>query len=555
MKLKTWCLLLGIAGALPFASFSQTSVYHRYIIEFTDKNNSPFSISNPSQYLSQRSIDRRNRYGIQITINDLPVNPDYINQVLNTGVTLLNRSKWLNSISIETEDSLALVAIKALPFVKSSNPIAPRYAGVARIHKNVSATYATKAEADNLFDYGHAANQIEMLHGNVLHEEGFRGEGMVIAVLDVGFVNAPNLQVFDSIFDDHRVLGWWNFVKRNDSVFYEGTHGSSVLSTIVGNIPGQLIGTAPKASVYLFVTEDGSSEYPIEEHNWAAAAERADSLGADMITTSLGYTQFDDPSFNHLHSDLDGNTTMVTRAADFAASKGMIVSCSAGNEGNHEWYYIVAPADADSVITVGAVDSIGINTSFSSHGPAADGDIKPTVVAQGIRTTLVEPYSGTIVTSNGTSFSNPIIAGMTACLWQAHPEKNNMEIIEAIKKSASLYFDPNDSMGYGIPNYQVADLMLSDKAPDNLALTGALVYPNPFEESFGILYYTAREQEVNIEVFNVPGQRVQSLNTTFQIGYNYLPIELLKNAPNGLYFLRLNFEDHSDVTRVMKTSK
>lgn len=256
-----------------------------------------------------------------------------------------------------------------------------------------------------------------------------------------------------------------------------------MLSTISANSPGTMIGSAPGASVYLFVTEDGSSEYPIEEHNWAAGAEMADSLGADMISSSLGYSEFDDAGFNYTYEDMDGNTTMVTRAADFAAAKGMIVCSSAGNQGNSNWFYITAPADADSILTVGAVDSVGLLTSFSSNGPSSDGAVKPDVVAQGIRATVVEPFSGTIVSGNGTSYSNPIIAGITACLWQAHPDKSNIEIIEAIKKSASLYFNPNDSMGYGIPNFEIADLMLSDKAPQDLSLSKPLVYLIPFRRN------------------------------------------------------------------------
>ncbi|MEP7127431.1 MAG: S8 family serine peptidase [Chitinophagales bacterium] len=552
MKLRCFFIAIIIMLLRQQDLFSQTSTYHRYIVEFKDKQDSPFSISDPAAFLSHRAIDRRNRYDIPITENDLPVNPAYVQQVIDIGVKLLNKSKWLNSISIETDDSILLAAVMALPFVKSSYPIAVRSSNSKRNLKSATESSDLKLSSDNVLDYGKAVNQIEMLHGNKLHQQGYKGEGIIIAVLDIGFNNAFNLSVFDSLFQEGRVLGQWNFVDQNDSVYYSGTHGTSVLSTISANSPGSMVGTAPGASIYLFVTEDGASEYPIEEHNWAAAAERADSVGADMITSSLGYFEFQDASFNYTYAQMDGNTTMVTRAADYAAAKGMIVCNSAGNEGNHPWYYIIAPADADSILTVGAVDSVGLHTSFSSHGPSSDGDIKPNVVAQGIRATVVEPYSGTILTSNGTSFSNPIIAGMTACLWQAHPDKNNMEIIHAIEKSASLYYDPNDSMGYGIPNYEVADLILSDKAPDELALSGPLIYPNPFNDIFGMLYYTAREQNLEIEVFNIYGEKIQSFETEFLAGYNYLPVTVLQNASNGLYFLRLNFDDHREVVRVIK---
>ncbi|MEO6166044.1 MAG: S8 family serine peptidase [Chitinophagales bacterium] len=554
MKYKCAFFLLAFFLGSSDHVYSQAAAFHRYIIEFKDKKDSPFSTSDPSAFLSQRSIDRRISYAIPVTENDLPINPDYIQQVMNAGVKVLNRSKWLNSISIETDDSVALVAVKSLPFVKTSYPIAPRFSNTHRPPKTVVDFIPQKLSEDGLELYGKASSQIDMLRGNALHAQGYRGEGMVIAVLDAGFFNTPNLAVFDSLFEQGRVLGWWNFVHGNDTVFVSGGHGTSVLSTIAANMPGTMVGTAPGASVYLFVTEDGASEYPIEEHNWAAGAERADSLGADMISSSLGYSRFDDSGFNHTYAQMDGNTTMVTRAADYAASKGMIVCSSAGNEGNSDWFYITAPADADSILTVGAIDSVGLITSFSSNGPSADGDVKPNVVAQGIRATVVEPFSGTIVSSNGTSFSNPIIAGMTACLWQAHPDKNNMEIISAIEKSSSLYFNPNDSMGYGIPNYEVADLILSDKAPDNLALTEPLIYPNPFDSQFGILYYTARFQEVQVEMFNLMGEKIQSFNTTLQIGYNYLPVKAFEHAPKGLYFLRLIFDDHEEVVRAMKAA-
>lgn len=531
---------------------AQSAPFHRHIIEFKDKENNPFSIDEPAAFLSQRAINRRIRLGIPVTVNDLPVNPEYIEQVTNTGAILINKSKWLNSISIETSDTAVIELINALPFVKVSYPVAPRFSNPTKHLMEERTDFSEKLASEKLLDYGKSTSQIEMLHGSSLHQQGYMGEGMIIAVLDIGFFNVPNLSVFDSLMQQGRFLGGWNFVENNDSIFYNGGHGTSVLSAISANSPGTMIGSAPGASVYLFVTEDGSSEFPIEEHNWAAAAEMADSLGADMISSSLGYSEFDDARFNYTYDDMDGNTAMVTRAADFAASKGMIVCSSAGNQGNSDWFYITAPADADSILSVGAVDSVGLITSFSSHGPSSDGDVKPEVTAQGIRATVVEPFSGTVVSSNGTSFSNPVIAGMTACLWQAHPDKSNMEIIDAIKKSASLFLNPNDSMGYGIPNFEVADLMLSGNAPQDLALTKALAYPNPFQQEFGVLYYSARLQQLEIELFDMVGRKVQAFQTVFNIGYNYLPIYLFENAANGMYLLRLNFDDQQEVIKVMK---
>ena len=552
MKFRHFLLLFVLILVEHPALFSQALEFHRYVIEFTDKEGSPFSTSDPAAFLSQRAIDRRIRYNIPVTENDLPINPAYISQVEAIGVKVLNRSKWLNSISIETQDSALLAAVNSLPFVKSSYPVALRD-GNLEVEQQLDVEFVdSKVTGEQPIDYGKASNQLEMLHGQALHLQGYKGESIILAVLDAGFSNAPNLSVFDSLFLQGRVLGSWNFVTGNDSVLNNFGHGTSVLSTIAANLPGTMVGTAPGISVYLFVTEDGFSEYPIEEHNWAAAAEWADSLGADMITSSLGYSVFDNAAFNHVYEQMDGNTTMVTRAADFAASKGMIVCSSAGNEGEKEWHYITSPADADSILSVGAVDSVGLKTGLSSHGPSSDGDIKPNVVAQGIRATVVEPFSGTIVTTTGTSLSNPIIAGLTACLWQAHPEKNNMDIIQAIEKSASLFYNPNDSMGYGIPNYEVADLLLSGSAPDDLALTGPLVYPNPFRDQVNMLYYTARKQTAQIEFFNYAGQKVQAFESSLQAGYNYLPITIFSHMANGLYFMRINFDDHSDMVKLLK---
>jgi len=546
-------------------TFSQTTFYHRYVIEFTDKDNSPFSVSNPSQYLSQRAIDRRNRYNIPNVESDLPINPSYIQQVLATGVKLLNRSKWLNSISIQTDDSLALVAISNLPFVKSANPVAQRNAGPSVIQRQKfmndtisSAGFPEKTSSLNSFNYGPAFHQIDMMKGEVLHDKGYRGQGMVMAILDGGFYNTnrDSLDVFDSLFDEHRIAGTWNFVKGTDTVFSYATHGTEVLSCIEADKPGFEIGTAPKACVYLFVTEDVSSESPIEEHNWAAGAEAADSLGADIISSSLGYTEFDDPAFNHTYADMNGHTCMSSRAAMAAASKGMIVCSSAGNEGMHPWFYISAPADADSIITTGATDSTGTITLFSSHGPTSDGRIKPTVVAQGIRTWVIDPAPANHTTypGNGTSFSNPILAGLVACLWQAHQDKNNMQIINAIIQSATLNLNPNDSFGYGIPDFFLADSILGGSS-FFISNAKPLVFPNPFITAFDILFFENSPQHVTVDAFDIIGRRVNSFPATFCCGLNNLPIDFLQHVADGIYFLRVRSDDHTDVLQVVKVQE
>jgi hypothetical protein len=545
--------------ALP--AMAQTSTYHRYIIEFSDKKDSPYSVSSPEEFLSPRSIDRRQRFGIPITETDLPVNPAYVQALQNAGAKVLNRSKWLNSVSIHTEDSLVLAAIDELPFVKEVSAAGFRMSGESLIQKNkfpqpIHEWKTSESERYPLETFGTAAHQIQMLEGNVLHEKGFRGEGMWVALLDGGWYNTPLLDVFDSLYMDGRLLGVWNFVSGNDTVYSFSTHGTTVLSAMAANQPGKMIGTAPGVSVFLFVTEDVFSESPIEEHNWAAGAEMADSLGVDIISSSLGYSLFDDPAFNYSYADMNGKTTMISRAATIASRTGMIVSTSAGNSGLQPWFYITAPADADSVLSIGATDSTGTFTGFSSHGPSADGRVKPDVMAQGIRVWVVDPSveNNTTFPGNGTSFANPIIAGLAACLWQANPEKNNFEIIDAIRRSAHLYRSPNDSMGYGIPNFQLADLLLKGEAPAQPEPQPALLYPNPFNESFGILYYenSSEWQPVTLEIFDIAGRKLHSLQGTLQTGYNYLPVSQLADAANGAYFIRFNRQDGSEIFRVVK---
>jgi serine protease AprX len=361
---------------------------NRYWVKFTDKNNTPFSIGNPDAFLSQKAIDRRIAHDIAIVENDLPVDPVYIQGVINTGATLLNVSKWFNSVTVFTSNPSVVAAINALPYVLSVEKSIPN-PGIIR-EKFVKPffeheTYSKIPEGDFLksgtsglvYNYGQAYNQINMLNGILLHNDGYDGEGMTIAVLDAGFLNANTIPAFDYLWDNGKILGYKDFVNpANPDIFGSHSHGTSVLSTMGANLPGQMVGTAPQASYWLLRSEDGSTEFLIEELNWVSAAEFADSVGADIINSSLGYTVYDDPSQSYSYNDMDGNTAPVTIGADLAVSKGMIVVNSAGNSGSSNWLYIGAPADGDSVFSIGAVNSSGSYASFSSIGPTYDGRIK-----------------------------------------------------------------------------------------------------------------------------------------------------------------------------------
>lgn len=544
-KLLTILMLL----ALSSSTYSQVAP-SKYIVYFTDKNNSPYSISSPSAYLSQRAIERRTRQSIAVNITDLPVNPFYVSDVAATGVTIEYTLKWLNAVVISTTDSTKLNAINSLGFVASSKKV-KRLHGPGKGFKEVTGQ-STPYER-GVYNYGPSYRQINMIGGDQLHNEGYKGQGMVIAVLDAGFENANVIPAFDSIRNKNKILGTWDFVAKESSVYEDHSHGTMVLSAMAAHIPGELVGTAPEASYWLLRSEDASPEHLIEETNWVAAAEFADSVGADIINSSLGYTIFDDPSMNHTYADMDGHTTIITRGADHAASKGILVVNSAGNSGGSSWQYIGAPADGDSVLTIGAVDSSKTYAFFSSTGPSSDGRIKPNVCAMGQGTVLASPAGGTF-TGNGTSFSSPIIAGMAACLWQTDPSKSMMDVYRAIERSADRYNNPDNNYGYGIPNFSLAKLLLTDvKSVPSGNGTQISFYPNPFNEKIEFVVYTADSQHTVIEMFDLKGKLIstQNLNTAAQSYTNGI-VNIPAELSAGMYMIRFRSGDHVSFSKLVK---
>ena len=531
--------------------FSQTSIFSKYAVYFTDKNLNPFTLNDPIAFLSQKAIDRRLNYNISIDQKDLPVTPIYIFGIAQTGVKILNASKRLNCVTIETGDSLALISIRNMTFVDHVVPVglitAPEGNG---IYLGPSQTFT---HHDDPLDYGYAWNQIHMVHGEYLHKKGYEGQGMTIAVIDAGFLNADSLLVFDSLRTNNQILGTYDFVEKDDTVYEDDQHGSMVLSTICGNLPGYMVGMAPKANVWLLRSEDAPHENIIEEYNWVSAAEFADSVGADVITSSLGYTQFDSTYNNHTYADMNGNTAPSSIGADVAASRGMLVFVSAGNEGDDPWHHISAPSDADSVIAVGAVDSFGVVTNFSGRGPSSDGRVKPNVCDQGGLSTIFEPNFGFIGRGSGTSFSGPEMAAISTCLWQAHRDKNFWEIKHAIEFSASFYSDPNDDYGYGIPDFQVADLYLSGELPDGYnTLSLPAVYPNPFHNDLQLLLFSTTTETLTFEMYNMLGQWVQNFNASVVNGYNKVHLNGLELLPDGIYLLRVPAMENNQVFKLLK---
>lgn len=444
------------------APHSSIGQFTRYIVRLKHKGNSTYSLSNPSAFLSNRAIDRRTRYNITLDSTDLPVSSVQLTQIAAIpNLTILNTSKWLNAIAIQTSDANAINTLNSLPFVQSVQGLAARMGPEPARDKfeyqeNTEIGASTQRINGNYFNYGTGSyNEIRLHNGEFLHNIGLRGQGMQIAVLDGGFYNYTTLKAFDSINANGQVLSTWDFVNRNASVVEDHPHGMQCLSTIAANIPGQFVGKAPKASFHLYRTEDVSSEYPIEEFNWVCGAERADSIGADLISSSVGYYDFDNPSFNYTYNQMNGNTTLSAIGADLGAKKGLLIVNSAGNEGGNSWHYIITPADADSVLCVGAVSSTGSVGSFSSYGPSADGQIKPDLASVGV-SALIQGTGNTVVTGNGTSFSCPNLAGLASCLWQGFPEYHNMRILQALRQSGDKYNNPDDRTGYGIPDLKSA---------------------------------------------------------------------------------------------------
>jgi hypothetical protein len=375
----------------------------------------------------------------------------------------------------------------------------------------------TNSQKTNAFNYGNSLNQVSMLRGDLMHNAGYTGQGMIIAVLDAGFSNANNIAPLDSLFATGKILSTWDFVDNEQDVFDDDAHGSMVLSVIGGNSPGELIGTAPHASFHLLRSENAPAEAIIEEYNWASAAEYADSVGAHIINSSLGYTVFDNPAQNHSYGNLDGNTTPISIAADIAASKGMVVCNSAGNEGNGSWFHISAPADADSILAVGAVDASENIVGFSGKGPSYDGRVKPDVAAQGFGTIVADPWNGTgVFGASGTSFSSPLMAGMVASLWQCSPNSSSQAIINAIRQSGSQFNNPDSLMGHGIPDFVVACMMLSGLNPELVNNNGAIyIEGNPFQEELVFSYFTSSTELGLIELYDISGRLVWSDSKTF----------------------------------------
>jgi hypothetical protein len=523
-----------------------------YRVYLHDKNSNSYSIEHPEAFLSPRALAKRARFAIPVTAQDLPVSPTYINNILalNAQAQLLSRSKWTNTITIYCNEAAARTAIAALPFVDSLVPVGhfssfPFYKRSAEPLANPNSLLKNILQDSISIDsayYGLAFPQIAMHNGQLLHNAGFKGEGMLIAVIDAGWSANYPITFIQEMVENRQLEGTYDLLPGNlPNLYNMSGHGTSVTSVMAKQEQNVMVGTAPNAH-YLFIrSENTDTEEPIEEDFWATAAELADSLGADVINSSLGYTTF--PTFPEqptTYANNNGIWSVSSRAAAIAAQKGIIVCVSAGNEGGNPFRYVSRPADAAGILAVGAVGADSVTATFSSIGPSYDGRVKPDVAAIGYETTIVNPYvldaeNDAVMPSSGTSFAAPIIAGLSACLWQALPALSASQIMDIIRENGHQYNAPDSAQGYGIPDFYRAYLLHNTALPTikNIGIP-LLVYPNPCNSTCNII--DNQGNFVKLDLYDMSG-RLQYSQSLTQGFLHQIDVTCLKS---GIYFGKIN---------------
>ena len=534
---------------LTLTSQAQDLPQDRYVVFLADKDTAAFSLARPEEFLSPTALARRQRQGIALDTSDLPVNPRYVAELASTGAEIFYTSRWLNAVMIGGNQDSATYA--NIPFVTRVELIRPTRRGSrnkkgSSFEGDVAAPTAGQREAQLL-----NVLQNEMLGIDAMHQAGFTGKGISVAVFDGGFKGVDTVSFFRHLYQNNQIIPGYDFVGNSANVYRYGQHGTEALSCIAAYQPGVLEAGAYDANIMLCITEESGSEYRVEEYNWLFAAELADSAGIDIISTSLGYTTFDDTAMNYEYQDLDGNTAVITRAVNLATSKGMLCVISAGNEGAGRWRYVSPPADAVDVLAVGAVSSGGDRVSFSSLGPTADGRVKPDVSALGLQTVVVDA-GGNVTRSNGTSFSAPLIAGLTAGVWEAFPDETNREIIDKIRLAGSLAMTPNNELGYGIPNFTATlDPVLATEEELKVE-TNYRVFPNPIES--GKLFIESKTRAmsdpVNVYVYNSTGQLM--MQDRFASATDPTITLDTSALAQGIYILHILSSSVSDTVKIIK---
>lgn len=514
----------------------------QFMVFFKDKSNTSFSIQRPSEFLSPKAISRRSKQSITITEEDLPVNRSYVRGVADLGIEIYFTTKWMNGLLVQMEAS-SVSNVLALPYVDRVEYVAPNaiLSNVPNVIEEASESPIGPSRIEE--------SQYKMLGLDQMHKEGFFGEDILIAIFDAGFKNYTSIPAFAHILQDNRLIHTFDYTKNRISVDNNYDHGLRVFSILGAD--AEMIGAVPHANYILAVTEANVGEYRIEEYNWLFAAEMADSAGVDIVNTSLGYSEFTDPTMNYTQSQLDGQTTVITRAANIASSKGMLLVNSAGNEGNSAWGTISAPADSEKVLTVGAIDVSEQLAIFSGTGPTADNRIKPDVVAQGVNTQVTNAQD-IISFQNGTSFSAPLVTGLAAGLMQAFPEMSSQEIIEVIKQSGDRRDNPNNDFGNGIPHF-IRAAKIADESLIPLA-AGIVAYPNPTNLTYFTLSFSESllGQNIKAQLLNSDGSLIQNYEFIPKLFKNRLQVDLSVAKP-GLLLLRLVTTDGVTTKKIIKT--
>jgi serine protease AprX len=512
-------------------------------VYFNDKPNAQSFLDNPLIMLTQRALDRRQNQGISLNINDTPIHQPYIDQIATSaGITVKAQSKWLNCVHVRGE----LSNIQNLINLSFVNHI--RYANSSLNNRNsVQNPFQPinkQLDVESNFNYGNSTNQIQMLNGQILHQQNYTGQGKIIAVLDSGFINVNSTSPFQRLFDNNLILGGYNYVSQSNDVYSLHNHGTMTLSCMGGFVDGQLVGTAPDANYYLFVTEDVTSENPVEESYWVQAAEEADRLGADVISTSLGYFGYDNPNYSYIYDNMTGNYAFASQGANIAYSKGMIVVASAGNSGATSNPNIGVPAEATNVLAVGAVQSDESYALFSSIGPSFDGRVKPDVMAQGLQSTIANT-EGEVTSGNGTSFACPIMAGAITSFWSAIPWATNQQVIDFVKQSADRFSMPTDQFGYGIPDFQLALNMALLNVDENTEIS-FVIYPNPTSNNISIMF-PMNIDEIKVVFYNTLGQKV--IEKIIKKESSSISLE---NFSNGIYYYTIQSESLLKLGKILK---
>ncbi|MHC1736811.1 MAG: S8/S53 family peptidase [Ignavibacteriaceae bacterium] len=532
---------------------------------FTDKGENTESLfANPQSVVSERSLKRRAKVmplDKLISFDDLPVEDAYVSQLESHGFSVKQKSRWFNGVSgfVRKSDIRNFASLDFVSKIDIVWQLKKDYS------KNLNETesgsgYTPSTQPEGVFslNYGASFDQLNQINVPAVHNLGITGENVYVTVLDAGF-GLLSHEAFDSV----NIIAAYDFVNNDPGVgdstdMGEGSHGTQTLSTIGGYKQGQLIGPAYGATYILAKTENTDSETPIEEDNWIAALEWADSIGTDVTSTSLGYIGFDAPYTSYTWMSMNGNTCRITIGADLAAGKGIVVLNSAGNEGFDPTNNTLgAPSDGDSVIAVGGVRPTGERNSFSSVGNTVDGRIKPDIMARGSSVVVASPYSPDQYSpyASGTSFACPLAAGVAVLVLQKNPTLTPMQVREALRMTAGNFATPNREMGWGILNAlnAINYFPITSAKDDNLELDKFALsqnYPNPFNPGTTISYTIPQSGFVTLRIYDVLGNEVRRVVEKEQLAGEYDITFNAGNLVSGIYFYTLSSGDNS-VTKKM----